>query len=200
MNKKYEFVPGDEKVIAPGRTVKRIRSLVAIAIFDVPSGSLGGYIESEANLSVYGNAWVSGNVISFGIWRSNLTKQGEILASMNLIPNPQGYYILYKKVWATPDPQVFESDYDRSFQYHLGGVVGVDDADPTKTQCSSGIHVTNSLFFKFAGDTWLALRVHIDDILFWGAPDKIRCRRVEVLYIVDTTALTTPSRTKKESV
>lgn len=25
MNTKYEFVPGDEKVIAPGRTVKRIR-------------------------------------------------------------------------------------------------------------------------------------------------------------------------------
>ena len=66
MNKKYEFVPGDEKVIAPGRTVKRIRSLVAIAIFDVPSGSLGGYIESEANLSVYGNAWVSGDAWVYG--------------------------------------------------------------------------------------------------------------------------------------
>lgn len=27
--RKYEFVPGDEIVIAPGRTVKRIRALIA---------------------------------------------------------------------------------------------------------------------------------------------------------------------------
>jgi hypothetical protein len=33
--KKYEFVPGDEKVVAPGRTVKRIRALIAIAALGV---------------------------------------------------------------------------------------------------------------------------------------------------------------------
>lgn len=59
-NAKYEFVHGDEKVIAPGRTVKRIRTLVAISYFVSP-GSLGGYIESEACLSVYGDAWVYGD-------------------------------------------------------------------------------------------------------------------------------------------
>ena len=59
--KKYEFVPGDEKVVAPGRTVKRIRALVAIAALGVAPGELGGYIESEGNLQVSGNAWVSGN-------------------------------------------------------------------------------------------------------------------------------------------
>src|SRR3972149_6985803 len=61
MNKKYEFVPGDEITIAPGRTVKRIRALVAISVLGVTPGTLGGYIESEKNLAqVYGNAWVSG--------------------------------------------------------------------------------------------------------------------------------------------
>ena len=59
--KKYEFVPGDEKVVAPGRTVKRIRALIAIAALGVAPGELGGYIESEGNLQVSGNAWVSGN-------------------------------------------------------------------------------------------------------------------------------------------
>ena len=59
-NEKYEFVPGDEKVIAPGRTVKRIRALVAISYF-VAAGDIGGYIESEASLSVYGDAWVYGD-------------------------------------------------------------------------------------------------------------------------------------------
>ena len=60
MNAKYEFVPGDEKVIAPGRTVKRIRALVAISYF-CSAGSLGGYIESEKSLDTSGNAWVSGD-------------------------------------------------------------------------------------------------------------------------------------------
>jgi hypothetical protein len=60
VNKKYEFVEGDEIVIAPGRTVKRIRALVAISYF-CSAGSLGGYIESEKSLDQSGNAWVSGD-------------------------------------------------------------------------------------------------------------------------------------------
>ncbi len=64
--KKYEFVPGDEKVVAPGRTVKRIRALIAINALGVAPGELGGYIESEGNLQVYGNAWVSGNAWVYG--------------------------------------------------------------------------------------------------------------------------------------
>ena len=43
MNKKYEFVPSDEITIAPGRTVKRIRALVAISVLGVTPGTLGGY-------------------------------------------------------------------------------------------------------------------------------------------------------------
>ena len=67
--KKYEFVPGDEKVVAPGRTVKRIRALIAIAALGVAPGELGGYIESEGNLQVFGNAWVSGNAqVSGDAW------------------------------------------------------------------------------------------------------------------------------------
>jgi len=64
--KKYEFVAGDEKVIAPGRTVKRIRALVAIAAFGVSAGDLGGYVESEKSLSQENNAWVSGTAQVFG--------------------------------------------------------------------------------------------------------------------------------------
>ena len=64
---KYEFVPGDEITIAPGRTVKRIRALVAIAIFGVLPGDLGGYVEKEANLAqVSGDAWVSGDARVYG--------------------------------------------------------------------------------------------------------------------------------------
>ena len=65
MNSKYEFVPGDDIAIAPGRTVKRIRPLVAISYF-ASAGSLGGYIESEKCLPAEGNAWVSGNAQVYG--------------------------------------------------------------------------------------------------------------------------------------
>ena len=66
MSTKYEFIPGDEKVIAPGRSVKRIRALVAIAAFGVSAGDAGGYIESENSLSESGDAWVSGNARVYG--------------------------------------------------------------------------------------------------------------------------------------
>lgn len=65
--KKYEFVAGDEIVIAPGRTLKRIRALVAISLFGVSAGVVGGYVEKEENLSqVYGDAWVYGDALVSG--------------------------------------------------------------------------------------------------------------------------------------
>ncbi|GBQ64857.1 hypothetical protein AA103196_0990 [Ameyamaea chiangmaiensis NBRC 103196] len=59
-NKKYEFVDGDTKKVS-GRTLHRIRALAAIAAVGVQAGDLGGYVETEANLAVSGNAWVSGD-------------------------------------------------------------------------------------------------------------------------------------------
>ena len=56
-NKKYEFT-GETKTFC-GVTLRRIRALVTI-IGVVNSGDCGGWIESENNLQVYGNAWVSG--------------------------------------------------------------------------------------------------------------------------------------------
>lgn len=67
ITKKYEFVEGDEKVVAPGIVVKRIRAPVAIpALLWAPAvqpGDLGGYIAAANNLpaQVSGDAWVSGN-------------------------------------------------------------------------------------------------------------------------------------------
>ncbi len=104
MSKKYEFVPGDEITIAPGRTVKRIRALVAIVTLGVSPGELGGYIESEKNLShisgdawvsgnaqvsgnarVYGDAWVSGNGLIF--WASKVGTENGTLTVYNTKDN-----------------------------------------------------------------------------------------------------------------
>ena len=48
-NLKYEFT-GETKIVF-GVTLKRIRSLVAIASIGIAAGTLGGWIESEKNLS-----------------------------------------------------------------------------------------------------------------------------------------------------
>ena len=65
MNKKYEFVEGDEVTTPSGVTLKRIRALIAIAdtafMPAVNPGDLGGYIQSENNLSEICNAWVYGD-------------------------------------------------------------------------------------------------------------------------------------------
>ena len=62
MSKKYEFT-GKEKN-AYGKVLKQI---VCVAAFgSVSVGEVGGWIESEDNLSQYGNAWVFENAQVFG--------------------------------------------------------------------------------------------------------------------------------------
>ena len=63
-NKKYEFVDGDT-IEHNGITLKRIRANVAIGL-TVSAGDLGGYIQSEENLSRMDDAWVSGDAWVFG--------------------------------------------------------------------------------------------------------------------------------------
>ena len=56
-NKKYEFT-GETKELC-GHTLHRIRAIVDIAYAE--AGEVGGWIESESNLSKNGNAWVCGD-------------------------------------------------------------------------------------------------------------------------------------------
>lgn len=62
--KKYELLKDDTKIVN-GKTLYRIRALVAISL-TVAAGDLGGYVESEKNLSHDGNAWVYGNARVYG--------------------------------------------------------------------------------------------------------------------------------------
>ena len=62
MNTKYEFT-GETKIVY-GRTLRRIKAIVAIGATVAP-GDIGGWIESENNLSVSGNAWVYGNAMVY---------------------------------------------------------------------------------------------------------------------------------------
>lgn len=65
MEKKYELT--EETKNFDGRTLYRIRAVRDFA--GVLAGELGGFIESEANLSHKGNAWVDGNAqVSGSAW------------------------------------------------------------------------------------------------------------------------------------
>ena len=57
--KKYELT-GEVRVLF-GRTLHQIKALIDIEVMNVKAGDLGGYVESEKNLSHDGNAWVYGN-------------------------------------------------------------------------------------------------------------------------------------------
>ena len=59
---KYRFT--DEKIIVGCRTLYRIQALRDFG--NVKEGDIGGYIESEKNLSQDGNAWVSGDARVYG--------------------------------------------------------------------------------------------------------------------------------------
>ena len=62
MNRKYEFTGETRNWV--GRTLHRIRAVRDFG--DVKAGDLGGWIETESNLSNDGNAWVSGNAWVYG--------------------------------------------------------------------------------------------------------------------------------------
>lgn len=70
-----------------GRTLYRITALRDFA--DVKAGDLGGYLETESNLSHEGNAWVSDNAKVFGnAW---------------VYDNAQ----VYDNAWVSDDAQVY---------------------------------------------------------------------------------------------
>ena len=58
--KKYTLIKSDTVTTWGGRTLYRIKAKRAIDRIGVAAGDLGGYVESEKNLSHDGSAWVSG--------------------------------------------------------------------------------------------------------------------------------------------
>jgi hypothetical protein len=62
MNLKYELT--DETKQCGGKTLYRIKALKDFS--DVKSGDLGGWVESEDNLSQQGECWVYGDAVLSG--------------------------------------------------------------------------------------------------------------------------------------
>jgi hypothetical protein len=63
--KKYEFT-GKVRKFTNGVSVRRIRALIDIPHFGVKTGDIGGFLESDSNLSHSGEAWVGWDAIVCG--------------------------------------------------------------------------------------------------------------------------------------
>ena len=72
--KKYEFT-GETRALSSTTILHRIRAVIDIPSAGVNAGDIGGWIESDSNLShdndawVGGSAWVFGNALVFGYAR-----------------------------------------------------------------------------------------------------------------------------------
>ena len=67
---KYEILHDHAMVVDGGRiTCYRIRALRDIPRHNVKAGDVGGWIESEYNLSQDGDAWVRDGICVFGLIR-----------------------------------------------------------------------------------------------------------------------------------
>lgn len=98
--KKYELLKDDIKITL-GRTLYRIKALRDFG--DVIKGDLGGYIESENNLSHFDNAWVFGDARVYGNAKvyDNARVFGDAMVYGNAIIKSTEDYIVFKNNWSS---------------------------------------------------------------------------------------------------
>lgn len=83
--KKYELT--SETKIVFGHILYRIKALSSFGY--VSAGDLGGFLESEKNLSQNGNAWVSGNARVYG--NAEVSGNAEVYGSARVSGNAEVY-------------------------------------------------------------------------------------------------------------
>ena len=163
--KKYRLTEETTKV--GNRPLYRIQALRDFG--NVTKGDIGGYIESEKNLSQDGNAWVSGNACVYGdAWVSgNACVYGDAWV--------YGDACIYGDAWVYGDACV----YGDAWVYGNARVYGDADIKTTGDICSmSGFgseYRTTTAFRTKNGD------VHVSCGCFQGNLEAF-CQRVEITH------------------
>ena len=83
--KKYKLT--DDTIIVDGHELHRIQALIDFS--DVKCGDVGGYIESEDNLSQYENCWVGGNAKVYGY--AEVFGNAQVLENAKVFGNAKVY-------------------------------------------------------------------------------------------------------------
>ena len=107
MNQKYELT--DEMIEVNGVILHRIKALTDFG--EVNAGDLGGWVESERNLSHDGNAWVSGDALVYdSAWvYGNAWVCGDARVSGNA--RVSGSARVYGNAWVGGDARVGGNDH-----------------------------------------------------------------------------------------
>ena len=125
--KKYELT--SETKIVFGHILYRIKALSSFGY--VSAGDLGGFLESEKNLSQNGNAWVSGNARVYG--------NAEVSGNAEVYGNAR----VYGSAWVSGNAEV--SKIGSIFWI---GAVGSRNDTATFFRCTDGVvRVTCGCFF-----------------------------------------------------
>jgi len=94
-----------------------------------------------------------------------------------------GEVLLWKKARSTGEDGIYESCFDSDFEYRVGEEAVCDDPDMSDASCSRGLHVGNP-YYGYEGDTVLACRVDLDDIIT-VQEGKARVERLRVVDAVE---------------
>ena len=95
--KKYELI--DETKTVNGKTLYRIQALINFG--KVKAGELGGFVESESNLSHEGESWVSGDAQIYG--NALVCGEARVSGDARVSGNAQ----IYGKAWIYDNARVY---------------------------------------------------------------------------------------------
>ena len=89
-----------------------------------------------------------------------------LYAEFGIVPE-NGKITLYKRVWNTNNPNVFESVYNRKFIYEIGKeAIETDVDEDVMNCCGKGLHFTSLKFIgPWEGNTILECEVDLKDII-----------------------------------
>jgi len=110
---------------------------------------------------------------------------GALYAELGVVPK-NGKIILYKRVWSTDNPKVFESNYDSNFIYEIGKYVIEKDVNENIMEpCGKGLHFTSLEFInEWDGNIIIECKIDLKDILTIQY-SKIRARKCRVIKTIE---------------
>ena len=160
MNKKYELIKSKSIVTNDGVVLYRIKALKDFC--DVKAGDIGGYVESEDNLSQEGNCWIFGDAIVKG--------KAKVLDNATAIGNAQVLDHAIIKDYATVSDSacIKGSNVLISGKSHIYDAVIIDNSKITG-ECNIGgnVKIDNSLIFNslITGPGYISISTIINSII-----------------------------------
>jgi len=108
---------------------------------------------------------------------------GALYAEFGIVPE-NGKITLYKRVWNTNNPNVFESVYNRKFIYEIGKEAIETDVDENvMNECTTGLHFATLEFINYyVGNSILECEIDLKDIITVQT-GIVRARKCKVIRI-----------------